>query len=104
MIPSLGTIVLAAAVVAGVRWCGAKFLLLFPATAIAMLVGVIGDAVVWERAGGRYEDSDTIIFGLPRVEGSAANWYRPTSDDQYAGTSRLDARAALHQRLSTSSV
>jgi nitrogen fixation-related uncharacterized protein len=56
-----------------------KFLLVFPTTIVAVVVGVIGDILLWDLADGRYEDSDTIIFGLHRVNGSAASWYGTAS-------------------------
>jgi nitrogen fixation-related uncharacterized protein len=68
-----------AATIAAVRVCGAKVLLVIPAAIVLYIIGAIADAVLWSMADGLYADSDTIIFGPPRLEGSADGWYVPVA-------------------------
>jgi nitrogen fixation-related uncharacterized protein len=79
LLGTLTWLTLIAATYAGVRFCGTKVLLLFPTSIGFLIVGVLGDVLLWDRANGQYQDSDTIIFGLPRVAGSAEAWYGPVS-------------------------
>jgi hypothetical protein len=74
---SLGPLALTVAVAAVINSCGLKSLLLVPGAIGTLIVGVLGDTLLWDAAHGRYQDSDTIIFGLPRVAGSADSWFGP---------------------------
>ena len=74
--------ILFAFVLAGIfasRYCGKKIFLVIPSIAVPLAVGIVGDMILWDTAHGRYQDSDTIIFGLPRMAHSADGWYLPVS-------------------------
>jgi hypothetical protein len=77
MIATLLQIASIGALIIGVKYCGKKFLLIIPGTIIPAVIGVVTNIVLWEAAHGQYEDSDTLIFGAPRVPGSADSWFKP---------------------------
>jgi hypothetical protein len=65
--------------IAGVHFCGKKFLAAVPGILIPLTLGVVTNILLWDAANGSYQDSDTIIFGAPRVPGSAEAWFEPAS-------------------------
>lgn len=77
MISNLGSILFLGVLIAGVHFCGKKFLFIIPGTIIPVVIGVVSNIVLWEAAHGQYEDSDTLIFGAPRIPGSADAWFKP---------------------------
>jgi nitrogen fixation-related uncharacterized protein len=77
MIANLFQIASVGLLIAGVHYCGTKFLLIIPGTLIPLVIGVVTNLLLWDAAHGQYEDSDTLIFGAPRVPGSADAWFKP---------------------------
>ena len=77
MIPGLVPFISLGVLIAGVHYCGKKFLLVVPSTIIPMPIGLVTNMLLWDAASGRYEDSDTLIFGAPRIPGSTDGWFEP---------------------------
>jgi nitrogen fixation-related uncharacterized protein len=79
LLSTLLTLAMLAVVATAIYFCGLKVLLLVPTSIGFLVVGVLTSVLLWDVAHGQYQDSDTIIFGLPRVAGSADSWYGPVS-------------------------